>query len=70
MSVQLHFRHRVRGTSGLICLTSAGNPYDKPLAVVELDPGTDGRGRLKFVGLGWPTGREQPYNCVIPSHTP
>jgi hypothetical protein len=25
---------------------------------------------LKFVGLGWPTGREQPNNCVIPSSTP
>ncbi len=67
---QLQSRHRVRGTSGLICLTSGGNAYDKPVAVVELDPGADGRGRLKFVGLGWPTGREQPKNCVIPSHTP
>ncbi|KOG62127.1 ABC transporter substrate-binding protein [Streptomyces flaveolus] len=67
---QLQSRHRVRGTSGLICLTSGGNAYDKPVAVVELDPGADGRGRLKYVGLGWPTGREQPKNCVIPSHTP
>lgn len=63
-------RHRVRGTSGLICLTSGGNPYDKPAAVVELDPGREGRGKLHFVGLGWPTGREQPENCVIPSRTP
>jgi ABC-type branched-subunit amino acid transport system substrate-binding protein len=63
-------RHRVRGASGLICLTSGGNPYDKPAAVVELDPGQQGSGKLKFVGLGWPTGREQPKNCVIPSHSP
>jgi ABC-type branched-subunit amino acid transport system substrate-binding protein len=67
---KLQSRHRVQGTSGLICLTSGGNPYDKPVAVVELDPGQDGRGKLKFVGIGWPTGREQPKNCVIPSRTP
>lgn len=66
----LHSRHRVPGTSGLICLTSGGNAYDKPAAVVELDPGREGSGKLKFVGLGWPTGREQPKNCVIPSSTP
>lgn len=66
----LQSRHRVQGTSGLICLTSGGNPYDKPAAVVELDPGREGHGKLKFVGLGWPTGREQPKNCVIPSSTP
>ena len=39
----------------------------KPIAVVELDPGRQGQGRLRFVGLGWPTGQEQPKNCVIPS---
>ncbi|WP_173874107.1 ABC transporter substrate-binding protein [Streptomyces albus subsp. chlorinus] len=65
----LQSRHRVRGTSGLICLTSGGNAYDKPAAVVELDPGQRGRGKLKFVGLGWPTGREQPKNCVIPGRS-
>ncbi|MFL4905761.1 ABC transporter substrate-binding protein [Streptomyces sp. MMS24-I2-30] len=67
---QLQSRHRVQGTSGLICLTSGGNSYDKPVAVVELDPSQKGRGTLKFVGLGWPTGRAQPKNCVIPSSTP
>ncbi|MGW6908916.1 ABC transporter substrate-binding protein [Streptomyces sp. NPDC054940] len=66
----LQSRHRVQGTSGLICLTSGGNAYDKPVAVVELDPGREGHGKLRFVGLGWPTGREQPKNCVIPSSTP
>lgn len=64
--LQFHSRHRVRGTSGLICLTSGGNAYDKPVSVVELDPGRKG-GQLKFVGLGWPAGKEQPENCVIPS---
>lgn len=66
---KLQSRHRVQGTSGLICLTSGGNPYDKPVAVVELDPGQKGLGKLRFVGLGWPTGREQTKNCVIPSRT-
>ncbi|NGN65058.1 amino acid ABC transporter substrate-binding protein [Streptomyces sp. A7024] len=63
----LNSQSRVQGSSGLICLTSSGNPYDKPAAIVELDPGTEGKGELKFVGLGWPTGRPQLPNCVIPS---
>ncbi|GGY30200.1 ABC transporter substrate-binding protein [Streptomyces djakartensis] len=66
----LQSRHRVQGTSGLICLTTGGNAYDKPAAIVELDPGRKGPGTLKFVGLGWPTGTPQPKNCVIPSATP
>ncbi|WP_263168295.1 amino acid ABC transporter substrate-binding protein [Streptomyces sp. SCSIO ZS0520] len=65
--VLLQSQHRVPGTSGLICLTSGGNAYDKPAAVVELDPGEKGRGKLRFIGLGWPTGSPQPKNCVIPS---
>ncbi|MFJ2648126.1 ABC transporter substrate-binding protein [Streptomyces sp. NPDC087420] len=66
----LQSRHRVRGTSGLICLTSGGNAYDKPVAVVQLEPAGKGLGRLRFVGLGWPVGLEQPKNCVIPSRAP
>ncbi|MFC9130196.1 amino acid ABC transporter substrate-binding protein [Streptomyces sp. NPDC057099] len=66
----LQSRHRVHATSGLICLTTGGNAYDKPAAIVELDPGRKGAGTLKFVGLGWPTGKPQPKNCVIPSTTP
>ncbi len=65
----LQSRHRVQATSGLICLTTGGNAYDKPAAIVELDPGRKGQGTLKFVGLGWPTGKPQPKNCVIPSTT-
>ncbi|WP_419994308.1 amino acid ABC transporter substrate-binding protein [Streptomyces boninensis] len=63
----LNSQRRVQGASGLICLTSSGNPYDKPAAIVELDPGTEGMGSLRYVGLGWPTGKEQPKDCVIPS---
>ncbi|MCK1794732.1 amino acid ABC transporter substrate-binding protein [Streptomyces sp. XM4193] len=67
---KLHSRHRIKGTSGLICLTSDGNSYNKPVSVVRLHPGKDGEGTLKFAGLAWPTGKEQPENCVIPSDTP
>ncbi|MGW6533295.1 amino acid ABC transporter substrate-binding protein [Streptomyces venezuelae] len=56
--------NRVRGTSGWICLTNAGNAYDKPVAVVELDPRTE---RLRYVGVGWPKGRAQPDDCRVPS---
>ncbi|MEV5350133.1 amino acid ABC transporter substrate-binding protein [Streptomyces achromogenes] len=63
---ELHTVDRVRGASGLICLTPAGNPYDKPIAVVELDPGDKGQGTLKYVGLAWPNdGQPQSKDCVI-----
>ncbi|MET7357373.1 amino acid ABC transporter substrate-binding protein [Streptomyces sp. NPDC005562] len=58
--------NKVAGTSGWICLTNAGNAYDKPVAVVELDPVTRG---LEFVGIGWPNGRPQPEDCRVPSDT-
>ncbi|MFD6436959.1 amino acid ABC transporter substrate-binding protein [Streptomyces venezuelae] len=58
--------NRVRGTSGWICLTNAGNAYDKPVAVVELDPRTE---KLRYVGVGWPKGRAQPDDCRVPSDT-
>ncbi|MFF0740379.1 amino acid ABC transporter substrate-binding protein [Streptomyces sp. NPDC004111] len=63
---RLESAHRVTGTSGWICLTNGGNPYDKPVAVVELQPATR---KLAFVGLGWPEGRPQPKDCVVPSGT-
>ncbi|MGW0530634.1 amino acid ABC transporter substrate-binding protein [Streptomyces sp. NPDC003032] len=58
--------NRVRGTSGWICLTNAGNAYDKPVAVVELDPRTED---LRYVGIGWPEGKAQPADCRVPSDT-
>ncbi|MEI5098825.1 amino acid ABC transporter substrate-binding protein [Streptomyces sp. PmtG] len=61
---RLESAHRVAGTSGWVCLTNAGNPYDKPVAVVRLDPRTR---KLAFMGLGWPEGKEQPGDCVVPS---
>ncbi|MGA4840719.1 amino acid ABC transporter substrate-binding protein [Streptomyces sp. G45] len=61
---RLESAHRVAGTSGWICLTNAGNPYDKPVAMVELDPRTR---KLAFKGLAWPEGKAQPGDCVVPS---
>ncbi|MEV0126724.1 ABC transporter substrate-binding protein [Streptomyces sp. NPDC050703] len=59
-------KNRVDGTSGRICLTPAGNPYNKPLAVVKLRPGEKaGLGRLGFVGLAWPLERKQSEDCVV-----
>ncbi|MFF3350916.1 ABC transporter substrate-binding protein [Streptomyces sp. NPDC002779] len=58
--------NRVDGTSGRICLTPAGNPYNKPLAVVKLQPGERaGSSRLGYVGLAWPLGRKQSEDCVV-----
>ncbi|MFF8711850.1 hypothetical protein ACF07T_10475 [Streptomyces sp. NPDC015184] len=58
---------RVRGASGWICLTNAGNPYNKALSVVHLEPGSK---KLTFEGVAWPTGRApaQEDDCVIPAH--
>ncbi len=63
---RLEAAHRVRGTSGWICLTNGGNAYDKPVAVVQLDPRTR---KVAFVGLGWPEKKPQPAECVVPSGT-
>ncbi|OKI02482.1 hypothetical protein A6A06_15740 [Streptomyces sp. CB02923] len=63
---RLEAAHRVRGTSGWICLTNGGNAYDKPVAVVQLDPHIR---RVAFVGLGWPEKKPQPADCVVPSGT-
>jgi ABC-type branched-subunit amino acid transport system substrate-binding protein len=59
----LNGQSRVRGTTGLICLSSEGNPYNKPAAVVEWDPSEQ---RDKFVGMGWPAGKPQSKDCATP----
>ena len=64
---RFNLRYRIPGTSGLICLTTSGNPYDKPVSVVELDPGRKGLGKLKYLGLGWPEGKPPEKTCQSPS---
>ncbi|WP_181787880.1 ABC transporter substrate-binding protein [Streptomyces phytophilus] len=57
---------RVRGASGLVCLTNAGNPYNKALAVVEVEPHSK---KVTLDGVAWPTGRApaRDDSCIIPA---
>ncbi|MFI9550681.1 hypothetical protein [Nonomuraea endophytica] len=59
----LNAAYRIRGASGWICLTSAGNPYDKAVAVVELNPAVK---ELAFKGIAWPEGAPPGDACVVP----
>jgi ABC-type branched-subunit amino acid transport system substrate-binding protein len=59
----LNGQSRVRGTSGLICLSSDGTPHNKPVAVVESGAVKKG---LRFVGMGWPDGKPQSKDCATP----
>jgi ABC-type branched-subunit amino acid transport system substrate-binding protein len=60
---------KVDGAGGWICLDAAGNPYNKAVAVVRLDPQ---RRSPHFVGLAWPEGAPPPKDprgngfCPIP----
>ncbi|MDG9705425.1 hypothetical protein [Streptomyces sp. DH37] len=49
--------NKVEGASGWICLDSSGNPYNKAVAVVRLDPATKSP---RFLGLAWPEGAPPP----------
>ncbi|MFD0428272.1 hypothetical protein ACFQ60_09480 [Streptomyces zhihengii] len=60
--LRLHGMGKVEGASGWICLDNYGNPYNKAVSVVELSP--DAPGRIRFVGLAWPTGRPTPADCT------
>ncbi|MFF3244620.1 hypothetical protein ACFYWY_12995 [Streptomyces sp. NPDC002870] len=62
--LRLHGMGKVEGASGWICLDNYGNPYNKAVSVVELAP--DIPGRIRFVGLAWPTGKPTPKDCTAP----
>lgn len=64
---ELSAAYRIHGASGWICLTNSGNPYDKALSVVRLDPES---AKLRFEGVAWPEGRPPKDNCVVPQTTP
>lgn len=60
----LNSAFRIQGAGGWICLTNAGNPYNKALAIVRLDPM---RTKLTFDALAWPKGTPaQDDRCVVP----
>ncbi|MFG2142828.1 ABC transporter substrate-binding protein [Streptomyces sp. NPDC048696] len=54
---------RVEGASGWICLGNEGNPYDKAVPVVELNP--DGTPHL--LRVAWPEGRPPQPSCLPPA---
>lgn len=54
--------YRVEGASGWICLDQYGNPYDKAVSVVHLDPATR---TAVFDGIAWPLGHAPDANCSI-----
>ncbi|MFD8734070.1 ABC transporter substrate-binding protein [Streptomyces sp. NPDC059618] len=62
----IHSAHKVEGAGGWICLDSHGNPYDKALAVVELEP--DSR-TARFVALAWPNRKPPEADCTAPNGT-
>ncbi len=59
--LRMHGAYRVDGAGGWICLDNYGNPYDKAVSVVRLDPATHG---IRFVGIGWPTGAPPAADCT------
>ncbi|MFF6987527.1 hypothetical protein [Streptomyces sp. NPDC010273] len=61
--LHLHGIGRVEGAGGWICLDNQGNPYDKAVAVVRLDPTTH---TDRFVTLSWPTGKPPTGSCTAP----
>ncbi|MFF4021133.1 hypothetical protein [Streptomyces sp. NPDC001843] len=61
--LRLHGPNRIDGASGWICLDNHGNPYDKAVSVVRLDPVTRS---IRFVALSWPTGHPPTAECTAP----
>ncbi|MER8041447.1 ABC transporter substrate-binding protein [Streptomyces sp. NPDC094032] len=62
--LRLHGVNRVEGASGWICLDRYGNPYNKAVPIVHLDPATK---TAVFDGIAWPRGRAPDANCSIPN---
>ncbi|MEU4211052.1 ABC transporter substrate-binding protein [Streptomyces sp. NPDC026206] len=63
--LRLHGGNRVNGASGWICLDQYGNPHNKAVAIVHLDPATKS---AVFDRLAWPDGRAPDANCSIRTH--
>ncbi|KOG91824.1 type 1 periplasmic-binding domain-containing protein [Streptomyces varsoviensis] len=62
--LRLHGTHTVHGASGSICLDRYGNPYNKAIPIVHLDPVAK---KAVFDRLAWPQGRPSPANCTAPN---
>lgn len=59
--LRLHGPNKVDGASGWICLDNHGNPYNKAVSVVQLNPATES---LDFVGLAWPRNKPPAADCT------
>ncbi|MET8540615.1 hypothetical protein ABZW03_08155 [Kitasatospora sp. NPDC004799] len=59
---RLHGTSRVDGASGWICLDQYGNPYNKAVPIVHLDPATR---NAVLDALAWPLGHAPDANCSI-----
>jgi hypothetical protein len=53
----------VAGASGQICLDNAGNPYDKPVPVIQYST----LGKPVPLTAAWPTGSPPTWPCIVPS---
>lgn len=62
--LRLHGNNRVEGASGWICLDKYGNPYNKTVSIVHLNPV---KKTADFDGIAWPAGRAPDANCSIPN---
>ncbi|MFE7116072.1 hypothetical protein ACFU99_11700 [Streptomyces sp. NPDC057654] len=62
--LRLHGTHTVHGASGPICLDQYGNPYNKAVPIVHLDPVTK---KAVFDRLAWPEGHPSPSDCTAPN---
>lgn len=62
--LRLHGESRVEGAAGWVCLDAYGNPYNKAVAIVELDRETED---IRFVRLAWPEGDPPDEDCIVPN---
>ncbi|MEU8893429.1 hypothetical protein [Streptomyces sp. NPDC048442] len=60
--LRLHGTNRVNGASGWICLDQYGNPDNKAVPIVHLDPATR---TAVFDRIAWPAGQAPDANCSI-----
>ncbi|AKN71862.1 hypothetical protein QR97_20555 [Streptomyces sp. PBH53] len=61
--LRLHGTNRVEGASGWICLDQYGNPHNKAVPIVHLDPR---KKTAVFDRITWPADRAPDVNCSIP----
>ncbi|WP_438483865.1 caspase, EACC1-associated type [Streptomyces sp. S186] len=60
---RFHGVHKFQGAGGWLCLDRYGNPYDKAVALVGLDPHKESD---VFVSLAWPLGHPPAQECPVP----